>query len=113
MNGSELASLIIISATVKPGVDPALVEREMDAVMNEAHPNAPTTNVDMSGILRNNGTGGSTKQRLAEGFLPANLYIGGNKTPREVFEEARKQGNPTPDPLRAFSEACRRELQNW
>lgn len=41
------------------------------------------------------------------------LYIGGNKTPREVFEEARKQGNPTPDPLRAFSEACRRELQNW
>jgi hypothetical protein len=41
------------------------------------------------------------------------LYIGGNKTPREVFEEARKQGNPTPDPLRAFSEACRRELQDW
>lgn len=41
------------------------------------------------------------------------MYIGGNKTPREVFEEARKQGNPTPDPLRSFSEACRRELQNW
>ena len=41
------------------------------------------------------------------------LYIGGNKTPREVFEEARNRGNPTPDPLRAFSEACRRELQNW
>ncbi len=41
------------------------------------------------------------------------LYIGGNKTPQEVFEEARKQGNPTPDPLRAFSQACRRELQNW
>ena len=41
------------------------------------------------------------------------LYIGGNKTPREVFEEARKHGNPTPDPLRAFSGACRRELQNW
>ena len=41
------------------------------------------------------------------------LYMGGNKTAREVFEEARKQGNPTPDPLRAFSEACRRELQNW
>lgn len=41
------------------------------------------------------------------------MYIGGNKTPREVFEEARKQGNPTPDPLREFSEACRRELQNW
>src|SRR5688572_22443012 len=35
------------------------------------------------------------------------MYIGGNKTPREVFEEARRQGNPTPDPLRAFSEACR------
>ena len=41
------------------------------------------------------------------------LYIGGNKTPREIFEEARNSGNPTPDPLRAFSEACRRELQNW
>jgi hypothetical protein len=41
------------------------------------------------------------------------MYIGGNKTPREVFEEAQRQGNPTPDPLRAFSEACRRELQNW
>jgi hypothetical protein len=41
------------------------------------------------------------------------MYIGGNKSPREVFEEARRQGNPTPDPLRAFSEACRRELQNW
>jgi hypothetical protein len=41
------------------------------------------------------------------------MYIGDNKTPREVFEEARRQGNPTPDPLRAFSEACRRELQNW
>src|SRR4030095_13226049 len=41
------------------------------------------------------------------------LYIGGHKTPREVFDEARKHGTPTPDPLRAFSEACRRELQNW
>ncbi|HJW47278.1 MAG TPA: hypothetical protein VJ484_12430 [Lysobacter sp.] len=40
------------------------------------------------------------------------LYIGGNKTPREVFEEARNLGT-APDPLRAFSEACRRELQNW
>ena len=38
--------------------------------------------------------------------------MGGNKTPREIFDEARNRGK-TPDPLRAFSEACRRELQNW
>ncbi len=31
----ELASLFLVNVTVKPGVDPAAVEREMDAVINE------------------------------------------------------------------------------
>ena len=40
-------------------------------------------------------------------------YMGENKTPREIYEEARRRGKPTPDPLKTFSDACRRELQNW
>ena len=43
----------------------------------------------------------------------AELYMGENKTPREMYEEARRRGNPTPDPLKSFSDACRRELQDW
>ena len=39
--------------------------------------------------------------------------MGANKTPREIYEEARRRGNATPDPLKSFSNACRRELQNW
>ena len=36
VNDGELASTLNISATVKPGVNPADVEREMDAIINEA-----------------------------------------------------------------------------
>lgn len=32
---------------------------------------------------------------------------------RGLRSRAKAQGSPTPDPLRAFSDACRRELQNW
>jgi hypothetical protein len=46
----------------------------------------------------------------------AELYMGGNKTPRELYEEALRnhtEGVAQFDPMRVFSEACRRELQNW
>ena len=38
----ELGSKFMISATVKPGVDPALVEREMDSVLNDLIEKGPT-----------------------------------------------------------------------
>ncbi len=40
---SELASGLIIQVTVKPGVDPSVVEKEIDAVVNELVKNGPTT----------------------------------------------------------------------
>ena len=42
VNDSELGSTFMLTATVKPGVDPALVEREMDAVLNELLEKGPT-----------------------------------------------------------------------
>ncbi|MEO8383425.1 MAG: pitrilysin family protein [Acidobacteriota bacterium] len=39
---SELAGLFLIQATVKPGVDPASVEKELDAVMAELLEKGPT-----------------------------------------------------------------------
>jgi zinc protease len=42
MNKSELGSLFSVTATVKQGADPAEVEREMDAVINELIDKGPT-----------------------------------------------------------------------
>jgi HAMP domain-containing protein len=42
------------------------------------------------------------------------LYMGNAMTPREVYEALHRGGEQgITDPLRAFSEACRRELQHW
>lgn len=44
----------------------------------------------------------------------AEIYMGENKTPRQIYEEARRhEGERLPDRLREFGEACRRELQSW
>ena len=44
----------------------------------------------------------------------AELYMGANKTPREIFDEVKNSASGRPDdPLRDFGVACRRELQNW
>jgi zinc protease len=43
LNDGELASALILIATVKPGIDPALVEREMDDVVRELIANGPTS----------------------------------------------------------------------
>jgi zinc protease len=40
--GRELGGLFSITATVKPGVDPAVVEREIDDVLNDLLKNGPT-----------------------------------------------------------------------
>lgn len=40
--GRELSGLFSITATVKPGVDPAVVEREIDDVLNDLLKNGPT-----------------------------------------------------------------------
>lgn len=40
--GRELGGLFSISVTIKPGVDPAVVEREMDAVLNDLLEKGPT-----------------------------------------------------------------------
>ena len=40
--GRELASLFLVSATVKPGVDPAVVEAEMDKVISELIAKGPS-----------------------------------------------------------------------
>ncbi|MEO6390284.1 MAG: pitrilysin family protein [Pyrinomonadaceae bacterium] len=55
----ELASMFIVTATVKQGVDPAVVEREMDVVMNEALTSGPTDaelqrikNISLADFLR-------------------------------------------------------------
>ncbi len=59
VNDGELASSMIFSATVKPGVNPADVEREMDAIINEALDKGVTSeeltraqNRNLSGFLR-------------------------------------------------------------
>jgi zinc protease len=39
---SEIAGLFFIQATVKPGVDPALVEKELDAIVGELMEKGPT-----------------------------------------------------------------------
>ena len=43
VNDSELGSTFMLTATVKPGVDPALVEREIDDVMAELLDKGPTS----------------------------------------------------------------------
>jgi zinc protease len=42
MDGSELSGTFIITVTVKPGVDPDLAERELDAELNNALTTGPT-----------------------------------------------------------------------
>ncbi len=42
VNDNELGSTFMLEATVKPGVDPALVERELDAVLAELLAKGPT-----------------------------------------------------------------------
>lgn len=58
--GRELGGLFSITATVKPGVDPAEVEREIDAVVNDLLEKGPTAeeiqriqNRNLAGFLRN------------------------------------------------------------
>lgn len=44
----------------------------------------------------------------------AEIYMGENKTPRQLYEENRVRSEERmPDRLREFGEACRRELQAW
>ena len=42
VNDGELGSTFVIVATVKPGVDPAVVEQEIDSIVNEVLENGPT-----------------------------------------------------------------------
>jgi hypothetical protein len=51
----------------------------------------------------------------AEGVVAqvAGLYMGENKSPRELYEQMQRGDGSQMDPLKKFGEACRRELQAW
>ena len=94
-----------INEATRVGID--ALEREIDSVSELTHLIALINRIRL--------TSSDEVLVAAEAVLVqiGEMYIGGNKTPQEIFEEARSRGSPTPDPLKAFSEACRRELQNW
>ena len=51
-------------------------------------------------------------ERVVDGI--AELYMAENKTPRELYESRQRgEGVHMQDALKAFGEACRRELQAW
>lgn len=108
MNTGELGSNLIITATVKPGVDTAMVEREIDAVVNETLASGPTPaelqrikNINLAdflrGIERLGGFGGRSDvlaQSMTFGgkpdaYLDA-LEIMANATPASVKNAANK-----------------------
>lgn len=105
---SELAGTFIMIATVKPGIDPAEVEREMDSVVNEALEKGVTAeeiarsqNRNLAGFLRGAerlGGFGGRSDILAESmtyggspdFYLQKLEWMGTATPNEVKMTANK-----------------------
>lgn len=106
--GRELGGLFSITVTVKPGADPAVVEREMDAVVNDLLEKGPTDeeieriqNRNLAGFLRNietlGGFGGRSDvlaESMTYGGSP-DAYLGQLKTmatakPADVKAAANK-----------------------
>lgn len=108
VNSGELGSNIIITATVKPGVDTATVESELDAVLNEVLASGPTPaelqrikNINLAdflrGIERLGGFGGRSDvlaQSMTFGGKPDayldSLEIMANATPASVKNASNK-----------------------
>ncbi len=85
VNDGELASSLILSATVKPGVEPAVVEREMDAVVQE--------------VLEKGITGEELKRsqsRNLAGFLRGMERLGGFGGRNDILAESMTYGG-SPD----------------
>jgi zinc protease len=100
----ELASMFLVTATVKPGVDPTLVEREMDAVMDEALTSGPTEaelqrikNINLAdflrGIERLGGFGGRSD------VLAESMTYGGK--PDAYLDDLEAMANATPATVKA------------
>lgn len=85
VNSSELGSLIILTITVKPEVDVAAAEKEMDAVINELIEKGPT--VDELQRARN---------RTLSGFLRGVERLGGFGGRSDVLAESMTYGG-SPD----------------
>ena len=94
-----------INEATRVGID--AVEREIGSMAELTKLLALTSRIRLASSDEVLAAADAVIERIAE------LYLGENKTPREIYEEARRRGNPMPDPLKAFSDACRRELQNW
>jgi zinc protease len=104
----ELASMLIVQATVKPGIDPAAVEAEIDSVVAELVKNGPTTDElqrsqsrNLAGFVRGTerlGAFGGRADVLAESetyggrpdFYLDRLQAMATATPAQVHETAKR-----------------------
>lgn len=104
MSGRELSGLFSISVTVKPGVDPAEAEREMDAVVNGLLENGPTAeeiqriqNRNLGDFLRGvetlGGFGGRTD------VLAESMTYGGR--PDAYLDSLETMAKATPEQVKA------------
>ena len=94
-----------ITEATRVGID--AIEREIDSMAEMTRLLALSNRIRLASSDEVLAAADAVIEQIGE------LYMGANKTPREIYEEARRRGNPTPDPLKGFSDACRRELQNW
>ena len=85
VNDGELASTLNIIATVKPGVNPADVEREMDAIINEALEKG-VTNEELT----------RAQNRNLSGFLRGTERLGGFGGRSDILAESMTYGG-SPD----------------
>jgi zinc protease len=102
--GRELSGLFSITVTVKPGVDPAVVEREMDAVVNDLLEKGPTDeeieriqNRNLAGFLRNTETLGGFGGR--SDVLAESMTYGGS--PDAYLGQLRTMATAKPADVKA------------
>ena len=81
VNDSELGSTFMLVATVKPGIDPALVEREIDAVLAELLDKGPTA-----------GELARVKTSTLAGFARSIERLGGSGGRSDVLAESMTYG---------------------
>lgn len=100
---SELGGLLIVTVTVKPEVDPAVAEREMDSVINELIANGPTP-----GELQR------ARSRTLSNFLRGIERLGGFGGRSDVLAESMTYGGSPDaylDQLETMAKATPRDVQ--